>query len=138
MNPSLPTESYQALGRRASKLYQVTFSDQSMDELNKLPLDEQLRLVSVISNLTAEQLENPEGPLSKFSRQGNDYYRIRAGDYRCYFEVRGNTLISQFILHKNSLADFLYRNKLPVNEETLAEQHGSFWKYLESITSKKP
>jgi mRNA-degrading endonuclease RelE of RelBE toxin-antitoxin system len=134
-----PTNSgpFQALGRRASSVYQVTFSDQSMVELNKLPLEDQLRLVNIISNLTSEQLDNPEGPLSRFNRDGQAFYRIRAGDFRCYFEVKGDTLCSQYIMHKNSLADFLYRNKLPVNEETLAEQHSSFWKYLEGFKDKK-
>ena len=38
-----------------------------------------------------------------------------------------------YILHKNTLADFIFRTKLPVNEEFLAEQEDSFWKYLDSL-----
>jgi hypothetical protein len=48
--------------------------------------------------------------------------------------VQGDTLHTLYILHKNSLEDFLLRNKLPVSEEQLAEQHSKFWKYLETLT----
>ncbi len=129
-----PTEPhFQPLGRRARSLYQVTFSDQSMAMLNKLPVEEQLRLVDRISNLSPEQLENPDDTIGRFNRNGKTYYRVRAGDFRCYFEVTGNTLFSHYILHRNGLTDFIYRNKLPITEETMAEQHNSFWKYLESL-----
>ncbi|MCC5807008.1 MAG: cytotoxic translational repressor of toxin-antitoxin stability system [Opitutales bacterium] len=114
-------------------MYQVTFSDQSMETLNKLAVEDQLRLVDRISNLSPEQLENPDESIGRFHRGGKTYYRVRAGDFRCYFEVTGNTLFSHYILHRNSMADFIYRNKLPATEETMAEQTNSFWKYLESL-----
>ena len=41
-----------------------------------------------------------------------------------------------YILHHRSLEDFLLRNKLPVSEAQLAEQHSKFWKYLETLTRK--
>jgi mRNA interferase RelE/StbE len=124
---------YQPLSRRAQRVYQVTFSDQSMSELNDLPMDEQLKLVDRISSITSDQLKEPTGALSVFHRDGGTFYRVRVGELRCYFEIRGDTLFSHYILHKNTLTDFIYRNKLPVSEETMAEQHGSFWKYLESF-----
>jgi transketolase len=34
----------------------------------------------------------------------------------------------------HSLEDFLLRNRLPVTEHQLVEQHSKFWKYLESLT----
>lgn len=123
----------QVLNRRARGLYQVTFSDQSMQELNKLAMEDQLVLVNRISSLSSEQLADPDDTIGSFSRDGKTYYRVRAGEYRCYFEVTGDTLFAHYILSRNSLADFIYRNKLPVSEETIAEQHQSFWKYLESL-----
>jgi hypothetical protein len=39
-----------------------------------------------------------------------------------------------YILHQNSLEDFLLLNKLPVSEQQLVEQHSKFWKYLEGLT----
>lgn len=123
----------QALARRAQNFFQVTFSDQSMLELNKLTMEDQLMLVDRISNMSSDQLADPDDSIGRFNRDGRTYFRVRAGDFRCYFEIRGNTLFSHYILHKNSLTDFIYRNKLPVTEETMVEQSKSFWKYLETL-----
>ena len=130
---SAESPNYHPLGRRAQRMFQVTFSDQSMAELNQMPMEEQLKLVDRISNITSEQLDKPSGPIGKFHRGGTTFYRVRVGDLRCYFEIRADILFSHYILHKNSLNDFIYRNRLPVNEETMAEQENSFWKYLESL-----
>ena len=117
-------------------MYQVTFSEQAMHELNQLGQLVQLELVAPISNLGAGDLAHPREPLGRFHRAGKEFYRLRAGDHRFYFEVCGDTLHVHYILHKNSLEDFLLRNKLPVSEQQLVEQHSKFWKYLESITRK--
>jgi hypothetical protein len=58
---------------------------------------------------------------------------MRAGEFRVYFEAIGETLYMHYILHQHSLADFVFRFKLPFTEETLIEQHQSFWKYLEGL-----
>lgn len=118
----------------SGSLLQVTFSDQSMAQLNALPTLEQLRLMDIISAIRTDDLKNPNGDLGRFSRAGVTYYRVRAGDFRCYFEVKGDTLFSHYITHKNTLTDFVFRTKLPITEETMIEQHKSFWKYLESVT----
>ena len=115
-------------------MYQVTFSGQAMRELNKLDKLMQLDAISPISSLRATDLANPREPLGRFARGGLTLYRLRAGDFRFYFEVKGETLHTLYILHKNSLEDFLLRNKLPVSEDQLVEQHSKFWKYLESLT----
>lgn len=134
----MDADNAQTLSRRARGLYQVTFSDHSMRELNKLPVENQLALVDKISNVTPAQLAEPDDSIGRFHRDGINYYRVRAGDFRCYFEIRGDTLYAHFILHKNSLTDFIYRNKLPVTEETMVEQHKSFWKYLETLKKNDP
>lgn len=123
----------QTLSRRARGLYQVTFSDAAMRELNKLSVEEQLALVNRISNVSPKQLEKPDDSIGRFHRDGITYWRVRAGEFRCYFEVRGDTLYAHYLLREKSLTDFIYRNRLPINENTMAEQHSSFWKYLESL-----
>ena len=115
-------------------MYQVTFSEQAMRELNKLEKLQQLDAIDPISNLKASELAHPREPLGHFRRGQKSLYRLRAGDFRFYFEARGETLHVDYILHRNSLEDFLLRNKLPVSEQQLAEQHSKFWKYLESLT----
>lgn len=115
-------------------MFQVTFSEQSMRELNRLDQLAQLAAIEPISQITAEALAHPREPLGRFHRGGKTLYRLRAGEFRFYFEVLGDTLRTHYILHKDSLEDVLFRMKLPVSEEQLFEQHHKFWKYLESLT----
>jgi mRNA-degrading endonuclease RelE of RelBE toxin-antitoxin system len=115
-------------------MYQVTFSEQAMRELNKLNQLAQLDAIDPISSLRPTDLAHPREPLGQFRRGQKSLYRLRAGDFRFYFESIGETLHVDYILHRNSLEDFLLRNKLPVSEQQLVEQHSKFWKYLESLT----
>ncbi|MCX6945906.1 MAG: cytotoxic translational repressor of toxin-antitoxin stability system [Opitutales bacterium] len=117
-------------------MYQVTFSEQSMHELNQLDKLAQLDLIEPISSLKPADLANPREPLGRFHRGKREYYRLRSGDYRLYFEIKTESLHTHYILHRNSLEDFLLRNKLPVSEQQLVEQNSKFWKYLESLTKK--
>lgn len=105
-----------------------------MRELNKLDKFVQLDVIAPISALRPGELAAPREPLGRFVRAGLTLYRLRAGEFRFYFETRGETLHVLYILHKNSLEDFLLRNKLPVSEAQLVEQHSKFWKYLETLT----
>ncbi len=118
-------------------MFQVTFASQAMTELNKLDKLTQLTALDPLSNLRHSDLEHPREPLGKFARGGHDLYRLRSGDLRFYFEVReDDTLHVLYILHEHSLEDFLLRNKLPVSEQQLVEQHSKFWKYLEGLTKR--
>lgn len=114
-------------------MYQVNFSEQSMKELNQLDITEQMEIAEIISSITKEQLANPHDALQSFHRDNTIYYRVRANDFRIYFELMDDQLFAHYILHKNTLADFIFRTKLPVKEEFLAEQEDSFWKYLDSL-----
>lgn len=116
-------------------MYQVTFSEQSLGELKKLDPLEQLEAIDPLSSLKPEQIATPREPLGRFVRAGKSLYRLRSGTHRFYFEIQGESVLHVvYILHKNSLEDFLLRNKLPVSEEQLVEQHSKFWKYLETLT----
>lgn len=114
-------------------MYQVTFSEQAMQELNKLDTLAQLTAIEPLGALKAAELAHPREPLTRFTRDKKEFYRLRVDDFRFYFQVQGETLHVTYILHRNSLEDFLLRNKLPVSEQQLAEQHSKFWKYLESL-----
>ena len=108
-----------------------------MHELNQLDTRSQMILVEVVSTLTQDQLEHPNEELGRFHRNGKTYYRVRAGEFRIYFEQQGSeSLYAHYILHKNTLSDFIFRSKLPVSGEFLAEHQDSFWKYLESLRHK--
>lgn len=120
--------------RTAAKMYQVNFSDQSMGELNKMPLEDQMKMIEIISHITPEMLEHPREPIGCFSREGRTFFRVRADDLRCYFEIKEGVLFSHYIIRKHTLTDFVFRFKLPVTEEQIIEQNGSFWKYLDTLT----
>ncbi|ADE55102.1 type II toxin-antitoxin system RelE family toxin [Coraliomargarita akajimensis] len=118
-------------------MFQVNFSEQAMQELNKLDTRSQMLLVEVVSSLTQEQLDNPNEELGRFNRSGKTYYRVRAGEFRIYFEPQGEALYAHYILHRNTFTDFIFRTKLPATEDFLVEQHDSFWKYLDSLRAKE-
>ena len=107
-----------------------------MAELNKLDKLQQLEVILPISNLKPSDIASPREPLGRFTRGTQTLYRLRAGDFRFYFEATDATLHTLYILHRNSLEDFLLRNKLPVSESQLVEQHSKFWKYLETLVRK--
>lgn len=117
-------------------MLQVTFSDQSLQALNSLPQVEQLDLVEKLSSLTNSILSERNTEVGKFFRKNKCFYRIRVGDLRVYFEQVTNALHCHFILPRNSLNDFLFRCKLPASEETVLENHQSFWDYLESLSKR--
>ncbi|HEY1848544.1 MAG TPA: cytotoxic translational repressor of toxin-antitoxin stability system [Opitutaceae bacterium] len=105
-----------------------------MRELNKLDTLAQLELVEPISAVKTSDLEHPREPLGRFQRGGKAYFRLRAGEHRFYFSVQADNLHVNYILHHNSLEDFLLRNRLPVSEQQLVEQNSKFWNYLEGLT----
>ena len=125
-------------GSPFGSMFQVNFSEQSMHELNQLDTRSQMDLVEVVSTLRQEQLDTPNDELGRFQRNGRTYYRVRAGEFRIYFEPLGDgALFAHYILHKNTLSDFIFRFKLPFTEEFMVEQDDSFWKYLESLRNKE-
>lgn len=117
-------------------MHQVTFSNQSILELNKLPPEEQMGLIEILSNIQPEELLKRPGDLGKITRDGKIFYRLRPKDYRVYFEIQNNEILyCHYILHQHTFSDFLFRSKLPVTEEQMIEQNQSFWKYIENLSS---
>ena len=116
-------------------MYQVTFSDQAMGEINKLEKHKQIELIGRLGAITPEELQSGKGDLGSFHRFGKNFYRLRVGDYRVYFEIidATQTISAHYVLHKHALADFVFRFKLPYTEETMVEQEDNFWKYLDSL-----
>ena len=117
-------------------MFQLTFSDQSMHELNTLEQKEQLVLVDQLSSLTDEILSADSEHIGRFQRSGKTFYRLRIGAFRSYFTRDGDTLTCHCILHKNTLSDFIFRCKLPVKDKQLLEKDQSFWQYLEGLAKK--
>jgi mRNA interferase RelE/StbE len=116
-------------------MWQINFSDQAISELNKLDKLEQLVLMEAFSSVTPEQLRKAgHNELGRFRRDGVTYYRLRADEFRIYFERRDEEcLFAHYILPQHTLTDFIFRFKLPLSDEQVVENYGSFWKYLESL-----
>lgn len=115
---------------------QVTFSSQSLEAISKLSQAEQLGLVEKLSSLSNDILSEKGSGIGKFNRKGMTYYRIRLDGLRIYFERDGLALHCQFILEKNSFQDFMIRCNMPSSEESVVEDHQSFWDFLESLRKK--
>lgn len=113
---------------------QVTFSEQSIIEINKLSPDEQMHLIETLSAINPAEIEKGGVDFGKFQRDGKTFYRLRPKDYRIYFEIKDqNNVFCHYILHSHTFSDFLFRFKLPVTEDQMIEQNQTFWKYLESL-----
>jgi mRNA-degrading endonuclease RelE of RelBE toxin-antitoxin system len=113
-------------------MYQLTFSAQSLAELEDLGRDQQLFILNQLGIIDFKRLEN-DPVFGKITRDGTVYYRIRMDDLRIYFEKRNDNLHVHYILPKHTWNDFVFRLKLPFTEDMAIEKHHSFWKYLESL-----
>ena len=121
-------------------LYQVTFSDQSMATLNKLAVEDQLKLVDRISNLSPDQLENPDDSIGSFQRNG------RQGVPWCGRAT--SVVISRSTQHALQATTFftvtsphglhLPQQATGYSRKRMAEEPTpSFWKYLESAEKER-
>src|SRR5690606_4996131 len=84
--------------------------------------------------VTPEDLKNPDGHrFGRLEREGKTLFRYRAKDYRIYFEVVENGVLVHRVLHRNSLKDFLYRNKSrhPGDEDRALAGSRNFWELIE-------
>lgn len=114
-------------------MFQITFSDQSIAELNKLDKFTQMEIAGFLADITTADLEKNNPELGRFHRDGKTLFRLRANDYRIYFERLDDTLFCHFIVSKNTITDFVVRFKLPITQEILVEQDQNFWQYLETL-----
>lgn len=110
---------------------QIIFNTISAGEIAQLPKLAQLELLTGfkadISNF--DQLD-PE-KFGIIRREGKKLRRYRMKDYRVYFERVPEGLAIHRILHRNTLADFLFRSNLPLAEDEQLGEAKSFWKLIE-------
>lgn len=117
-------------------MFQLTFSEQSMSEVNALGHAEQLGLMEKLGSLSDEVLQGTGGQVGNFYREGKLFHRFRIDDLRIYFERIDDTLHCHYVLRKNTFTDFVVRFKLPIADEQTLEKDQSFWNYLESLARK--
>ncbi len=111
---------------------QIVFNEISAAELSKLPTQVQFQLLEAM-NIQPADLEGTA--LSKrfglLERKNTKLYRCRAGDFRIYFAVEDGNVRVHRVLHKNTLADFLFRSNLPISEDEELAKSKNFWKLIE-------
>jgi mRNA interferase RelE/StbE len=114
-------------------MHQITFSEQSLVEFNKMDKMAQLQFIEQLSCFCDELLHQNWAHIQKFRRNNEDIYRCRIQHLRIYFKLHESIVMCIYILHQHTLSDFIYRNKLPISDEQMFEQYESFWKYLETL-----
>ena len=103
-------------------MFQLTFSDQSMAEVNALEHVAQLELMEKLSSLTSEVVSDKDSDVGRFNRNGKNFFRMRVGDLRVYFEHGDKTLHCHYILRKNTFNDFVVWFRIPVREKLGSEK----------------
>ena len=116
-------------------MFQVIFNPVSASEMSSLPKDLQLDLLAEFQNLP-ENLDTLNGPnFSTIRRDGRTLHRFRCRDHRIYFERHDDGILIHRVLHKNTIRDFLFRSKLPMNDGDdqgdQAESTEQFWKMIQ-------
>lgn len=113
-------------------MFQLTFTDSSSQTFKALPNERQLEIIQTFSKLSPTLLEEAKEPIGRFKQGETTFYRFRFEDLRFYFTLQEQTICCEYILNKNSWADFRMRNKLEKLQDTEIEQKSSFWKFLQS------
>ncbi|MEG0836676.1 MAG: hypothetical protein RSE01_06620 [Akkermansia sp.] len=111
-------------------MLQIVFNEISASEISKIPTLEQLELLGEfqVSETTLQNLDGTQ--YGKLEKDGKTLYRLRAKDYRIYFEILDDKVVVHRVLDKNSLSDFLFRTKLSDEDKALS-QSKHFWKLIE-------
>lgn len=116
-------------------MFQVIFNPVSASEMSALPKDLQLDLLSEFQILP-DDLSSLDGEnFSRIQRDGRTLHRFRCRDHRIYFERHTEGILIHRVLHKNTIRDFLFRSKLPMNDGDdqgdQAESTDQFWKMIQ-------
>jgi len=118
-------------------MLQIVFNDISAAELSRLPTQIQFQILEAL-NITPGDLEDKvlASRFGVLERGPKKLYRCRAGDHRIYFAVNDGDVRIHRVLHKNTLADFLYRSNLPGGgEDEALSQSKNFWQLIDEGAS---
>jgi plasmid maintenance system killer protein len=110
---------------------QIVFNEISAAEMSQIGVMEQLDLLDQF-HVKKDDLEHLDG--EKFGiieRDNKKLYRFRTKEWRIYFEVKDGSIIVHRVFHKGTLADFLFRSKMPSAEDEALAQSKHFWKLID-------
>ncbi len=112
--------------------FQIIFNPTSASELAKMPKDLQLHILGEFRGIPKEVMSTDLEGYGKLERDGRTLYRFRLEDYRIYFEKHELGVVVHRILTKNSLKDYLFRNRIPTKEDETLQDNPKFWELIES------
>lgn len=113
-------------------MFQIIFNEISAAEISRLDTIEQLDLLDQFQ-VSPDDLESGGGEeFGRLERDGKKLYRFRSEDYRIYFAIEDQAVVVHRVLHKGTFQDFLFRSKLPLNEDEALSQSKHFWKLIEA------
>ena len=112
-------------------MYQIVFNEISAAEMAALPKEMQLDLLAEFQFLPEDLDDLKAENFGSVERDGKKLFRYRAKDYRIYFDRSPEGITVYRVLHKNTIRDFLFRTKLPMNEDDQLGQQKGFWKLIE-------
>jgi len=112
-------------------VFQIIFNEISAAEMAAIPKLTQLDLLSEFQ-LMPEDLEKlDKSRFTTVKRDGKTFYRYRATDYRIYFGKCLEGIVIHRVLHKNTIRDFLFRSKLPMNEDETGVETAVPWELIQ-------
>jgi len=113
-------------------LFQIIFNEISAAEISRLDTMEQLDLLDQFK-VNPDELDGGESEkFGRLERDGKSLYRFRSEEYRIYFAVEQHSVVVHRVLHKGTFSDFLFRSKLPLNEDEALSQSTHFWELIEA------
>ncbi len=120
-------------------MFQIVFNTISAAELSCLDTLAQLDLLDQFKVNQDILSEGRDDRFGQIEREGKSLYRFRCDDYRVYFEVEDDKVIVHRLLHKNTFSDFLFRSKLPMNnEDEELSQSKYFWTLIDEGKAELP
>ncbi len=112
-------------------MFQIIFNEISAAEMAAIPTLVQLDLLSEFQLLPADLGSLDKKHFSQIERNGKKLYRYRATDYRIYFGKCPEGIVIHRVLHKNTIRDFLFRSKLPMNEDESGLENTVPWELIQ-------
>ena len=118
-------------------VYQIVFNEISAAEMAALPKEMQLDLLAEFQFLPEDLDDLKTANFGSVERDGKKLFRYRAKDYRIYFDRSPEGITVYRVLHKNTIRDFLFRTKLPMNEDDQLGQQKGFWKLIDEAAKTR-
>src|SRR5437660_12817637 len=111
-------------------MFQIIFNELSAAEMSALPKTLQLDLLAEFQILPEDLDRLDSSRFGLLERDGKRLYRYRAKDSGRYFEKTPAGITVHRVLQKNTLRDFLFRTKLPTDEDEQAKERRELWHWM--------